>query len=101
MSLTGSLSDLQISIPFFVPSVSEQGPGLGSGRSQGVCGAGACRESIPGVLEPELLRSLGNHRLHRSHRGHPERCHLLSRVSPHPSLSIKAQPREVSWERQW
>lgn len=51
MSLTGSLSDLQISIPFFVPSVSEQGPGLGSGGSQGGCepghaggaGAGAAR----------------------------------------------------------
>lgn len=41
MSLTGSLSDLQISIPFFVPSVSEQGPGLGSGRPQGVCEARA------------------------------------------------------------
>lgn len=50
MSLTGSLSDLQISIPFFVPSVSEQGPGLGSGGSQGVCEARAGRESIRGVL---------------------------------------------------
>lgn len=50
MSLTGSLSDLQISIPFFVPSVSEQGPGLGSGGSQGVCEARACRKSIHGVL---------------------------------------------------
>lgn len=28
MSLTGSLSDLQISIPFSVPSVSEPGPGV-------------------------------------------------------------------------
>lgn len=31
MSLTGSLSDLQISIPFFVPSVEERGAPAGRG----------------------------------------------------------------------
>lgn len=50
MSLTGSLSDLQISIPFSVPSVSEQGPGLDSGGWWVLCGARACRRCSRGVL---------------------------------------------------
>lgn len=93
MSLTGSLSDLQISIPFFVPSVSEQGPGLGSGRSQGVCEA---RASV-GCWEPGLLRLPGDHQESPAPQGTttPAPSAVSPSVSPQPSLSIKAQLGEV------
>lgn len=71
MSLTGSLSDLQISIPFFVPPVSEQGPGLGSGGSQGVCEARAGRESVRGVLR--VPGDQGSPAPRESHHCCPER----------------------------
>lgn len=105
MSLTGSLSDLQISIPFFVPSASEQGPGLGSGRSQGVCEARAAHPWGAGSWELGLLRVPGDQESpvpHESGPTCPERGVTLCSRCPHTHPSpLKHSSERWSWERRW
>lgn len=50
MSLTGSLSDLQISIPFSVPSVSEPGPGV----RVHACAGCACVTRVRGLGQGQV-----------------------------------------------
>lgn len=86
MSLTDSLSDLQISIPFFVPSVSEQGPGLA-------------------LAGPRVCVRPGQQQQHPGLPGEQESQHHTSpsQVSPscphtHPSPLKQAQRGELAKE---
>lgn len=98
MSLTGSLSDLQISIPFSVPSVSEPGPGVRVHACAGCACVTRVRGLGPGQVQPcarvelcpgaagELQRSTATHTATRA-QTHRERGLVvqpaLSRVFLH------------------
>lgn len=90
MSLTGSLSDLQISIPFSVPSVSEPGPGV----RVHACAGCACVTRVRGLGQGQV-QPCARVELCPGAAGELQRStatHVATRAQTHRERGLVVQP---------